>query len=96
MSKHVLMAMAVTVGLMAGSSAGFAQSYKGNGTSAVPGPSNNLNNPQSQANMAGQPSNAHTVPSSGDAKKIPTPVITGSPMSSVPKPLGVPSSGVVR
>ena len=64
----------------------FAQSSKGTGPSAAaPAPTANLNNPQAQSNMAGQPANAHTVPSSGDAKAIPTPVVPSHPMSAVPK-----------
>jgi hypothetical protein len=80
----------------------FAQTNTSHGstagtTIAQPGPTGNLNNPQAQANMAGQPSNAQTVPSSGDAQHIPTPVVNGQTMSSpVPQPEKPPASHIIH
>ena len=74
--------------LVAAPCAAFAQSNTspGSTSAAPPAPTGNLNNPQAQSNMAGQPSIAHTVPNDGDAKSIPTPVIDGSPASKIPEP----------
>ena len=84
MLKPIFVAML----LVAAPCAAFAQSNTspGSTSAARPAPTGNLNNPQAQSNMAGQPSIAHTVPSDGDAKSIPTPVIDGSSSSKIPEP----------
>ena len=72
-----------SAGQTAGSNTGTSA---GSVSPASPAPSGNLNNPQAQANMAGQPSNARAVPSAGDATAIPTPTLPGSKMSKIPQP----------
>jgi hypothetical protein len=60
----------------------FAQSTTHTGSSAgtaaaaQPGPTANQNNPQAEANQAGQPSNAKTTPGTGAATSIPTPTLS--------------------
>ena len=107
MLKHVF----VAVLLVAVPATVFAQSTKsagetagsntgtsaGSSSSATSMPSGNLNNPQAQANQAGQPALAHSVPSSGDATRIPTPVVNGQTMSHrIPQPQKPPSSHIVK
>ena len=107
MLKHVFVAALVvavpaTVFAQSTKKAGeTAGSNTGTSTgSAAPAPSaasGNLNNPQADANMAGQPANARAVPSSGDADRIPTPEVNGKTMSSpIPQPAKPPTSHVVR
>ena len=57
----------------------------GSSSSATSAPSGNLNNPQAQANQAGQPGNARTTPNSDGATQIPTPTLPGSGMKTVPQ-----------
>ncbi len=99
----MLKSVVAAVLLIAAPLSAFAQTNTSHGstagttTAAQPGPIGNLNNPQAQANMAGQPSNARAVPSSGDAQRIPTPVVNGQTMSSpVPQPDKPPTSHIVH
>ena len=107
MLKHVFVAILVVAvpatvfaqstkkaGETAGSNTGTSA---GSSSPASPAPSGNLNNPQAQANQAGQPANAHSVPSDGDAERIPTPTINGKTMSSrVPQPAKPPTSHIIK
>ncbi len=71
----------------AGETAGSNTGTSAGSTSAATSlPSKNLNNPQAQANMAGQPANAHAVPGAGDAAAVPTPTLPGQSMSKIPQP----------
>ncbi|MDT7952177.1 MAG: hypothetical protein RQ966_11805 [Acetobacteraceae bacterium] len=85
--------------LIAAPAAAFAQysSRPGSTSPARPGPTMNLANPQAQANMGGEPPNAHVVPSAGDAKRIPTPVTAGQSKSQrIPQPAKPPTSDIIR
>ena len=94
MSKFLLLAAV----LAAAPVVAFAQANTspGSTSAARPGLTGNMNNPQEQANMGGQPSIAHTVPGGGDANAVPTPTLGGSGMSKVPQPQKPPVSGIVR
>lgn len=70
-------------------------STAGISSAARPAPTANQNNPQAQANMAGQPRNAHTVPGSGAASAIPTPTLSHK-MQKVPGGQGVSKSDAIR
>ncbi len=75
MFKPILIAAA----LLAAPQLAFAQAntHTGSTSAARPGVTGNLNNPQEQANQAGQPANARTLPS-GDAGSVPMPTTGGS------------------
>ncbi len=96
MLKYVL----VVILAVAAPAAVFAQSTKspgetagsntgtsaGSSSAAQPGATGNLNNPQAEANQAGQPGNARTTPGSDSATQIPTPTLPGSTMKTIPQP----------
>lgn len=92
MIKIVLAAL-----LFAAPATAFAQSNTSTGSTSAarPAPSGNLNNPQAQANQAGQPANARSLPSSGDATAVPTPTLPGG-WSQVPQQPEPPQSSAIR
>ena len=107
MFKHVFVAAL----LVAAPATVFAQSTKspgetagsnsgtsaGSSSAATSAPSGNLNNPQAQANQAGQPGLAHSVPSDGSATSIPTPVMNGkSKPTPIPQPAKPPTSHIIH
>lgn len=74
MLKPILLATALLAPTVAapGLARAQANTHTGSTSAATPGVSGNLNNPQAQANQAGQPANAKTM-TNGDAASIPTP-----------------------